>query len=55
MKFKEDNLQKAVARYLDLKKVLWCHVANERKSSQQAGKRLKGIGGIGAILRYQLT
>ena len=44
MKFKEDNLQKQVARYLDLNKVLWCHVANERKTSFQAGKRLKDKG-----------
>lgn len=41
MKFKEDNLQKAVAKYLDSLGVLWCHVANERKTSFQAGKRLK--------------
>jgi len=44
MKFKEDNLQKQVARYLDLNKVLWCHVANERKTSIQAGRRLKAKG-----------
>lgn len=44
MKFKEDTLQKQVARYLDLLGVLWCHVANERKTSFQAGKRLKSKG-----------
>ena len=44
MKFKEDDLQKQVAKYLDLKKVLWCHVANERKTSFQAGVRLKAKG-----------
>lgn len=44
MKFKEDDLQKQVAKYLDLKKVLWCHVANERKTSFQAGARLKAKG-----------
>lgn len=44
MKFKEDDLQKQVARYLDIKKVLWCHVANERKTSFQAGARLKAKG-----------
>ena len=43
-KFKEDDLQKQVAKYLDLKKVLWCHVANERKTSFQAGARLKAKG-----------
>lgn len=41
MRFKEDNLQKQVARYLDLLDLVWCHVANERKTSPQAGKRLK--------------
>ena len=44
MRFKEDGLQKSVAKYLDLKKVVWCHVANERKTSFQAGKRLKSKG-----------
>jgi len=42
--FKEDNLQKAVANYLDLLGVLWFHPANERKTSPQAGKRLKDKG-----------
>lgn len=44
MRFKEDSLQKQVARYLDLIGVTWCHVANERKTSFQAGKRLKDKG-----------
>jgi|11_taG_2_1085331.scaffolds.fasta_scaffold06966_7 hypothetical protein len=45
MKFREDNLQKAVACYLDhLPNVVWFHVANERKTSIQAGKRLKDKG-----------
>ncbi len=44
MKFKEDNFQKQVASYLDLLGVLWCHVANERKTSFQAGARLKAKG-----------
>ena len=44
MRFKEDNLQQQVAKYLDLKKVTWCHVANERKTSFQAGARLKAKG-----------
>ena len=43
-KFKEDDLQKAVAKYLDLNNYLWCHVANERKTSFQAGARLKSKG-----------
>lgn len=44
MKFKEDKLQVSVAKYLDCKKVVWCHVANERKTSFQAGKRMKSKG-----------
>jgi len=43
-KFKEDDLQMAVARYLDYSKVLWCHVANERRTSIQSGDRLKKKG-----------
>tara|TARA_R110002050_G_scaffold36732_1_gene91755 strand:- start:232 stop:576 length:345 start_codon:yes stop_codon:yes gene_type:complete len=56
MKYKEDNLQKAVAKYLDLKKFLWCHVANERKTSIQAGKRLKLKGvksGVPDVLIFE--
>lgn len=30
---KEADLQKAVATYLDYRAVLWCHVANERKTA----------------------
>jgi len=41
---KEDSLQMAVARYLDFLNVTWCHVANERKASFQAGARLKKKG-----------
>ena len=44
MRHEEDILQKQVARYLDLKKVLWCHVANERRTSIQEGVRLKAKG-----------
>ena len=44
MKFKEDDLQKAVATYLDLKNVLWFHPPLERKTSFQAGARLKKKG-----------
>lgn len=43
-KFKEDDLQMAVARYLDFLKVCWFHVANERKTSKIAGQRLKKKG-----------
>ena len=41
MKFQEDDLQKQVAKYLDLLGLLWFHPANERKTSPAAGKRLK--------------
>ena len=43
-RFPEDDLQMAVAKYLDSIGVLWCHVANERKTSPQAGARLKKKG-----------
>jgi hypothetical protein len=41
MKFKEDNLQMQVAKYLDLLGLAWFHPANERRTSPQAGHRLK--------------
>ena len=44
MKYKEDDLQEATAKYLDSLGVLWCHVANERRTSPQAGARLKRKG-----------
>jgi len=44
MIFREDNLQTQCAQYLDFKRLLWCHVANERKTSPKTGKRLKRKG-----------
>jgi hypothetical protein len=44
MQFKEDNLQMQVAKYLDLLGLVWSHVANERRTSPQAGRRLKAKG-----------
>ena len=44
MAYKEYQLQEAVARYLDVLGVLWCHVANERKTSKLRGGRLKKAG-----------
>lgn len=44
MRFKEDDLQMAVAKYLDLQKLTWCHIANERRTSIQQGVRLKKKG-----------
>ncbi len=44
MAYKEYQLQEAVARYLDVLGVLWCHVANERKTSRIKGGRLKKAG-----------
>ena len=56
MKFKEDNLQMAVAKLLDYSNVLWCHVANERRTSIQAGARLKAKGvkkGVPDVLIFE--
>ena len=44
MRFSEDNLQTAVARYLDLLRADWFHVANERQTSIKRGARLKAKG-----------
>lgn len=44
MSYKEDALQMSVANYLDLLNLLWMHPANERKTSIQAGARLKRKG-----------
>ena len=43
-RFLEDDMQMSVAFYLDSIGVLWFHPANERKSSIQAGVRLKKKG-----------
>lgn len=40
----EYQLQCAAAEYLDLKKYLWFHVANERKTTPRAGYRLTLAG-----------
>ena len=40
----EYQLQEATARYLDAMGVLWCHVANERKTRKISGFRLKKAG-----------
>lgn len=42
--YEEDKLQMQVAQYLDAIGVLWCHVGNERKTSIQAGVRMKRKG-----------
>ena len=44
MKHAEDDLQMAVAKYLDLNSLLWFHPPLERRTSPQAGKRLKAKG-----------
>jgi len=44
MRFLEDDLQMAVAKYLDFQGILWCHVANERNTSFVKGARLKKKG-----------
>ena len=40
----EDGLQRATAQYLDARGWLWCHVANERKTTPARGRRLKDKG-----------
>lgn len=57
MRFDEDNLQMQVADYLRLQypNLLWWHTANERKTSLQAGARLKKKGvraGVADILIF---
>lgn len=42
--FKEDDLQMAVAQYLDALGLLWFHPPLERKTSKIAGLRLKKKG-----------
>ncbi|MDT8347873.1 MAG: VRR-NUC domain-containing protein [Flavobacteriaceae bacterium] len=44
MKYKEDALQMAVANLLDHYGLLWFHCPNERRTSPQAGARLKKKG-----------
>ncbi len=40
----EDQLQKAVARYLDLQKVLWCHAPNGGTRNIIEATKLKAMG-----------
>jgi hypothetical protein len=52
----EANLQKAAARVLDLKGIVWTHVANERKTSPMHGRHLKMQGvkaGVPDILIFE--
>lgn len=52
----EDGLQRAVAQYLDLQGYLWCHVANERKTSARQGAALKRKGvkpGVPDVLIFE--
>lgn len=58
MKFQgsEDNFQIQIATCLDLLGVLWMHPANERRTSIQAGVRLKRKGvksGVPDILIFE--
>jgi len=41
---KEEHLQTAVAQYLDYTRAVWCHVANERKTTPAKGAKLKRMG-----------
>lgn len=52
----EDALQRQVAWLLDRSGLLWCHPANERKCSPQAGARLKAAGvkaGVPDVLVFE--
>jgi hypothetical protein len=52
----EDGLQRAVAQYLDMQGWLWCHVANERKTSTRQGAALKRKGvkpGVPDVLIFE--
>ncbi len=54
-RYQEDDLQMQVAQYCDLKRLLWAHPANERKTSPQAGARLKRKGvksGVPDVMIY---
>ena len=54
----EDQLQKAVATYLDACGLLWCHVPNEGKRHPVSGKRLKDKGmkaGVPDCLIFEST
>ncbi len=42
-KHPEDDLQRAVCQYLDARKLLWCHVPNER-SNERERMKLAGLG-----------
>ncbi|MDQ7033065.1 MAG: VRR-NUC domain-containing protein [Desulfonauticus sp.] len=53
---KEDDFQIEIARLLDLKNVLWTHVANERKANVSYGRKLKRMGvksGVPDILIFE--
>ena len=54
--YPEDDLQMAVAQYLDLVSLAWFHVANERRTSVRAGARLKRKGvkpGVPDVLIFE--
>lgn len=54
-RYAEDALQMQVAQYCDLKRLLWNHPANERKTTPQAGARLKRKGvkaGVPDVMIY---
>ena len=41
---REEGEQKALAQYLDLLRVIWCHVPNESSEPVQVMKRRKAMG-----------
>lgn len=40
----EDEFQKTVARFLDLKGIIWCHVPNGGQRNKVVAAKLKGMG-----------
>lgn len=44
MRHLEDGLQQAVAAYLDLRRLLWCHCPNGGKRNAREAARLMGMG-----------
>jgi hypothetical protein len=52
----EDDLQRAVAQYLDIHGWLWCHCPNGGKRNAREAARLKGMGvkpGVPDVLIFE--
>ena len=56
MRHDEDALQTSVALYLDLRRLLWCHVPNGGYRRKKEAARLKGMGvkpGVPDVLIFE--